>query len=68
MLAALILSTFFFAGFFAGYAARAWRSHRRRANYLMYAPYRGRPRAKQQKKPYEARSQASTFGHARRAF
>jgi hypothetical protein len=66
MLAALILSTFFFAGFFAGYATRAWRSHRRRANYLMYAPYR--PRAKQQKKPYEARSQASTFGHARRAF
>ena len=66
MIPFLILSTTFLAGFFGGYAARAWRSHKRRAHYLMYAPYRGRPRPK---KPYDAKPQASTtFGHARRAF
>ena len=52
MLATLILSTMFFAGFFAGYATRAWRSHKRGANYVMYAPYRSKP-------------SATTFGHAR---
>jgi hypothetical protein len=55
MLLALILSSIFFAGFGLGYAVRAWRSHKRRTQYLMYAPYRSRP-------------QTSTFGHARRAF
>jgi hypothetical protein len=55
MLAALILSLMFFAGFFLGYAARAWRSHKRRAHYLMHAPSRSKP-------------PATTFGHARRAF
>jgi hypothetical protein len=68
MLSALILSTFFLAGFFAGYMARTWRSHKRRARYLMYGPYRGRPQPQQQKKPYEAKPRASAFGHARRAF
>jgi hypothetical protein len=53
--AALILTSTFFAGFFLGYAARAWRSHKRRAHYLMYAPYR-------------SKSQTSAFGHPRRAF
>jgi hypothetical protein len=55
MIPALILSLIFFAGFVAGYGARAWRSHRRRAHYLMYAAY----------KP---RSQQRPLGHARRAF
>jgi hypothetical protein len=54
MLATLILSTMFFAGFFAGYATRAWRSHKRGANYLIYSPSHKPP--------------ATTFGHARRAF
>jgi hypothetical protein len=68
MEAALILSIFFLVGFFAGYAVRAWRSRRRRAHYLMYAPYRAQPKQMKQKKPYEAKPQASAFGHARRAF
>jgi hypothetical protein len=55
MLATLILSTMFFAGFFAGYATRAWRSHRRGADYRMYSPYRSKP-------------PTTTFGHARRSF
>jgi hypothetical protein len=55
MLPALILASAFFAGFFLGYVARAWRSHKRRTHYLMYAPY-------------QSRSQTSAFGHARRAF
>ena len=55
MIPVLILSLIFFAGFLAGYGARAWRSHRRRAQYLMYAPY-------------EPKSQGRTLGHARRAF
>ena len=52
MLATLILSTMFFAGFLVGYATRAWRSNKRGANYVMYAPYRSKP-------------SATTFGHAR---
>lgn len=55
MLPALILLSIFFAGFAFGYAVRAWRSHKRRTQYLMYAPYQARP-------------QTSTFGHPRRAF
>ncbi len=66
--AALLLSIFFLLGFFAGYAVRAWRSRKRRAHYLMYAPYRGKPRPMKQKKPYEGKPQSSAFGHARRAF
>jgi hypothetical protein len=55
MLATLILSTMFFAGFFLGYATCAWRSRKRGVNYLMYSPYRSKP-------------PGTTFGHARRAF
>jgi hypothetical protein len=55
MLATLILSTMFFAGFLLGYATRARRSHKRGANYLMYSPDRSKP-------------PGTTFGHARRAF
>jgi hypothetical protein len=55
MIPVLILSLIFFAGFFLGYGARAWRSHKRRARYLKYAPY-------------ETRSLGRTFGQARRAF
>jgi hypothetical protein len=56
MLATLILSAMFFAGFFAGYATRAWRSHKRGTNYLMYPP------------PYRSKPPTTTFGHARRPF
>jgi hypothetical protein len=56
MLPALILASTFLAGFLLGYVARAWRSHKRRTHYLMYAPYQSRS------------SQTSAFGHARRAF
>jgi hypothetical protein len=55
MLATLILSTMFFAGFFLGYATCARRSRKHGANYLMYSPYRSKP-------------PGTTFGHARRAF
>jgi hypothetical protein len=55
MLPILILSLIFFAGFFAGYAARAWRSQKRRAHYLMYARY-------------QPKSHDRTFGQAGRAF
>ena len=55
MLATLILSTMFFAGFFVGYAMHAWRAHKRGVNYLMYSPYRSKP-------------PTTTFGHARRPF
>ena len=68
MLAALILSIFFLVGFFAGYALRAWQSRKRRAHYLMYAPYRTKPQSAKQKKPYEVKPQGGAFGHARRAF
>jgi len=60
MIPGLILSSIFFVGFLAGYGARAWRSHKRRAHYLMYAPYESRP-----DKP---KSDGRMFGHARRAF
>jgi hypothetical protein len=65
MLPVLILSSTFFAGFVLGYALRAWRSHKRRAQYLMCAPYRSgsQPNAFRQ-----SRAQTTTFGHARRAF
>ncbi|KJC62737.1 hypothetical protein UP10_00695 [Bradyrhizobium sp. LTSPM299] len=53
MLGALILLTTFFAGFFAGYGARAWRSYKRR----MLVHTSGR-----------SRLPSTTFGHARRAF
>jgi len=65
MLLSLILSAIFVAGFFAGYAFRSRRSHKRRAHYLLYAPYRGRPLPK---KPYDAKPQGSMFGRVRRAF
>jgi hypothetical protein len=55
MLAILILSLTFIAGFCSGYAARVWRSHKRRERRRIYAPY-------------AAESRATTFGHARRAF
>jgi len=56
MIPGLILSLMFFAGFLAGYGARALRSHKRRAHYLKYAPYESKPH------------QGRTFGQARRAF
>jgi hypothetical protein len=65
MLAALILSSMFFAGFLLGYAVRAWRSHKRRTHDLMYAPYRAGSQGISFRQP---RQQTSTFGHARRAF
>jgi hypothetical protein len=65
MLAVLILSSTFFAGFFVGYAVRAWRSHKRRAHYLAYAQYRARP---QNDTFRQSGPQTSMFGHARRAF
>jgi hypothetical protein len=34
-----ILATVFVAGFFSGFAARSWRSHKRRAQYQIHAPY-----------------------------
>jgi hypothetical protein len=49
------LSLIFFAGFFAGYAVRSWRSHQRRTHHLMYAPY-------------QSKSQSRMLGQARRAF
>jgi hypothetical protein len=55
MLAMLILSLTFVAGFCSGYAARVWRSHKRRARQKMY-------------RPYSAESRATAFGHPRRAF
>jgi hypothetical protein len=55
MLPILILSLIFAAGFGLGYAARAWRSYKRRTRHLMYSPYTATPRS-------------TTFGHARRAF
>jgi hypothetical protein len=55
MLTLLIQSSIFIAGFSLGYAARAWRTHRRRVQYSTYASH-------------DARPQTSTFGHARRAF
>jgi hypothetical protein len=39
MFPALILLSTFLVGFFLGYAVRAWRSRKRRAHYLLYAPY-----------------------------
>ena len=67
MLAALTLLILFLVGFFSGYALRAWRSRKRRAHYLMSAPYRAKPQP-MKKKSYAAKPQASAFGHARRAF
>lgn len=55
MLAVLILSLIFAAGFGLGYWTRAWRSHKRRERHLMYAPYNGG-------------SRAGAFGHPHRAF
>ncbi|MGX9432345.1 MULTISPECIES: hypothetical protein [Bradyrhizobium] len=39
MFPALILLVTFSVGFLLGYAARDWRSRKRRAHYLLYAPY-----------------------------
>jgi hypothetical protein len=58
MLAILILSLTFVAGFCSGYAARVWRSHKRRAEERQQKMYA----------PYTAGSRPTTFGHARRAF
>ncbi len=55
MLPVLILSLIFGAGFCLGYAARAWRSRRRRVRRSLYAPYTSRPHSQ-------------TYGHAHRAF
>jgi hypothetical protein len=39
MFPALILLATFSVGFALGYAVRDWRSRKRRAHYLLYAPY-----------------------------
>ncbi|MDH2356839.1 hypothetical protein QCM80_40430 [Bradyrhizobium sp. SSUT112] len=54
----LILLFIFLAGFGMGYAARAWRSHKRHERYRLYAPYS------------KARSSSpeSSFTRTRRAF
>jgi hypothetical protein len=38
MLSLLLQSSIFIAGFLVGYAACAWRSHRRQAQYVSLAP------------------------------
>jgi len=74
MLPALILASIFLAGFLLGYAVRARHSHKRRAHYLMYAPYRSPKSTARQKSPTKqsdtsgAGRTATAFGHARRAF
>jgi hypothetical protein len=54
MVAALILSSTFAAGFVLGYGVRAWRSRRDRGRHLLYSS--------------RGSSRSTTFGHARRAF
>jgi hypothetical protein len=46
MFPALILLATFSVGFALGYAVRDWRSRKRRAHYLLYAPYGIRGSAK----------------------
>ncbi|QPF87094.1 hypothetical protein IC762_12665 [Bradyrhizobium genosp. L] len=58
-----ILAAMFAAGYFAGYATRAWRSQRRRAHYLASWPYQATPSG-----GVAAKSPTSMFGHPRRAF
>ncbi|MCC8971894.1 hypothetical protein [Bradyrhizobium brasilense] len=61
---ALILAAAFVAGFFSGFAARSWRSHKRRAQYRIYAPYVAPSAAKSSRREQPV----SAFGHMRRAF
>ncbi|WP_338698589.1 hypothetical protein V5279_15120 [Bradyrhizobium sp. 26S5] len=60
----VILAAVFVAGFFAGFAARSWRSHKRRARYRIYAPYVA-PSAARSSRPKQP---VTAFGHMRRAF
>ena len=60
----LILAATFVAGFFAGFAARSWRSHQRRARHRVYAPHMAPPPAKSSRRERPV----SAFGHVRRAF
>lgn len=65
MLAILILSSTFLIGYALGYFVRARRSQKRRAHYLMYAPYRSRQHGGAVRK---SRPQTTAFGRVRRAF
>jgi len=73
MLPGLILASMFLAGFLLGYAVRARRSHKRRAHYLMYAPYRS-PKSPTKKNSPPQQSDTPGAGrptalrHARLAF
>ncbi|MGY3528615.1 hypothetical protein ACVISU_001383 [Bradyrhizobium sp. USDA 4452] len=60
----LILAAAFVAGFFSGFAARAWRSRKRRAQYRIYAPYVAPSAAR----PSKREQPVTAFGHMRRAF
>ncbi|ERF84966.1 hypothetical protein JQ559_18070 [Bradyrhizobium viridifuturi] len=59
-----ILATVFVAGFFSGFAARSWRSHKRRAQYQIHAPYVAPSAARSPRRDQPL----SAFGHMRRAF
>lgn len=63
VMALSILAAMFVAGYFAGYATRAWRSQRRRAQYLASWPYQAAAATAGASKP-----RTSMFGHPRRAF
>ncbi len=60
----LFLAATFVAGFFAGFAARSWRSYQRRARYRTYAPRVAPAPAKSSRRERPV----SAFGHMRRAF
>ncbi|WP_375779961.1 hypothetical protein ACE103_14465 [Bradyrhizobium sp. ma5] len=60
----LILAAAFVAGFCSGFATRAWRSRKRRAQYRIYAPYVA-PSAAKSSRPEQP---VTAFGHMRRAF
>ncbi|PAY05661.1 hypothetical protein [Bradyrhizobium viridifuturi] len=61
----LILAAAFVAGFLSGFAARSWRSHKRRAQYRIYAPYVAPSAARSSRREQQP---VSAFGHMRRAF
>ncbi|WP_420970374.1 hypothetical protein [Bradyrhizobium sp. B120] len=61
----LSLAAAFVAGFFSGFAARSWRSRKRRAQYRIYAPYVAPPTAT---KSARREPPLTAFGHMRRAF
>jgi hypothetical protein len=60
MMALLLMSLIFMAGFYLGYGTRGWRSRRRRARLKVHGGFAGGSS--------DHRPRFSTFGHARRAF